>query len=110
MRQIFAHDVGALLCLGENECALQNRLDEVADTFRTPRRIRRIELFRSLNILREERDMGRHALVAGSPNVGMRGIGFLHQRPEQAGIVRQLAAQNFSAEIDVAEQPLQRVG
>ena len=53
--------------------------------------------------------MGRRALVAGGANVGMGGMGFLQQRAEVAGVVGRLAAQDLTAEIDVAEQPIQRI-
>jgi predicted XRE-type DNA-binding protein len=49
MREALAHDLGALLCLGEDECALQNGLDEIANAFGAPRRIRRVELLRGLD-------------------------------------------------------------
>src|ERR1700722_11370797 len=103
MREAFAHYLGTALRLGENECALQNRLNEIADAFRAPWGIRRVELPCRLDIPRDDGDVARCSLIAGSPNVGMRGVGFLQQRAEEAGVVRQIAAQNPGTEIDVAE-------
>src|SRR5208337_3073434 len=106
MRETFAHDLRTLLCLGEDECALQNRLDEVADAFGAPWRIGRVELFCGGNIARNNRNMRGHPLVAGGADIGMRGVGFLNQRAKETGVVRQIALQNLATKIDIAEQPL----
>jgi hypothetical protein len=47
---VTTHDLGALLCLGEDERALQDRLDKVTDAFRAPQRMGRVKLFRRFNI------------------------------------------------------------
>ena len=110
MRETFAHDLGALLCLGEDECALQNRLNEIADAFRAPRRIGRITLFGGLKVARQHFDMFRHAAIARRPDVRMRGIDFLDQRAHQAGVLGDLALQHRCAELDIAEQALTGIG
>src|SRR5208283_1972515 len=64
MRETLAHHLGALLRLGEDECALQDRLDEIADACRAPRRIGRVEPLRGLDVARQNGDMRRQAPVA----------------------------------------------
>ncbi len=50
MCQALAHDIRALLCLGKNEAALQDSLNEVAHAIRTPPRFRGVESFGGFDI------------------------------------------------------------
>jgi hypothetical protein len=70
MREALACHLGALLCLGEDERALQNRLNEIADARRAPRRIRRIEPLCGFDVARQDGDVPRQDLVAGGADVG----------------------------------------
>ena len=109
MREAVARDLGALRRLGVDERALQDRLDEIADAFGGPGRLRRIAALGGFDVGDQHGDVRRHALLAGGANVGVGRVGLLHQRAEQAGVVGQFALQDLGAEIDVAEQALQRV-
>jgi hypothetical protein len=109
VRETFARDLGALLHLREYECALQDRLDKIADSLRAPGRIRRIEPLCVFDISRQFGDMGGQGVVTGSTNVGVCRVGFLNQRAEQTRVIWQFALQNLAAKIDVAEQAFERV-
>ena len=103
MRETLAHDLGALLCLGEDERALQNRLNEIADAFGAPWGVRRIKQLGGFNIAGDDCNVCGHALVASGANLRMRRVGFLHERAKQTGVVGQVAPQNLRPKIDVAE-------
>jgi hypothetical protein len=47
--------------------------------------------------------MRRKTLLAGGADFGMGCVSLLQQRAEKTRVVRQFAAQEFDAEIDVAE-------
>ncbi len=109
MRETLAHDLGALLCLGEDDRALQNRLNEIADAFGAPWRLRRIKPLGGFNIAGDDCNVFGHAFVAGGANLRMRRVGLLHEHAKQTGVVGQVALQNLHPKIDVAEKALQRV-
>src|ERR1700689_2131113 len=109
MREALPSDFGTLLSLGENERALHDRLDEHAEAFGAPGRIRRIKTLRSFDIAGERVVVRRKAPLAGLADVGMGRVRLLEQRAEKARVVRQVAAQDADAKIDIAKEAIKRV-
>ena len=102
-------DLRVLLRFGEDEAALQHALYEIADARRFPRRVGRVKLLRRGKIAGQHRDVvGQHA-VAGRAQRRVRCVNFLHRRADQAGVLRNLAAQHGDAQIDVAEDSVARI-
>jgi 3'-5' exonuclease len=102
-------DFRALLRLGENEGALEHALHEITDALGGPGSGLRVALFCGRKIASQFRHvLGQHAL-ARRAQIGMGGIDFLHRRAEEAGVLRNRAAQHCDAQIDVAEEAIARI-
>ncbi len=109
MSQVFAGNLGTLFRLGEDERALQHGLNEIADTLGAPARARRVALLGRFDIACQRFDVRRHAGIAGGAHGRMRGVGFLHQRSEQAGELRHVAGKNRDTEVHITEHSVARI-
>jgi hypothetical protein len=105
----FARNLRTLGGLGEDERALEDGLDEIADALGGPGRVGRIEVFGGLGVAGESFDMGGEGVFAGGAKVRVGGVGLLDEGAEQAGVVGQLAGEDGGAEVEVAEQAIDRV-
>jgi hypothetical protein len=74
MSKTLAHNLRALLCLSEDERALQIRLDKVADAFGAPWCGRRVKPLDGFNIA-GDCEMRRRAIAVFGANIGMRCLG-----------------------------------
>src|SRR5580698_1511850 len=103
MIEVLAHDLGTFLGLRKHEGALQNRLNEVTHGLGAPSSFWRIELLGRFEVRNECGDVPGQSAITGSPDVGVRGIRFLHQCSEQAGVVLQLADQYRASKLEIAD-------
>ena len=108
--QAFGGDPRPLPGLGQDEGALEHRLDMEREALRAPRRIRRVSALGFGDDLGHLCRVRADVRVARGANVGVRVVGLLDHRAEQASEVRQRALQDRDAEIHVTQQPLERVG
>ena len=108
--QAFGGDPRPLPGLGQDEGALEHRLDMEREAPCAPRRIRRVAALGFGDDLGNLRRVRADVRVARGPNVGVRVVGLLDHRAEQAGELRQRALQDRDAEIHVTQQPVERVG
>ncbi len=65
MGEALPRDLGTLFRLGEDERALQNGLNEIADAFRSPRRVRRVKPLRGFDVAGRDGDVGGQGVVTG---------------------------------------------
>ncbi len=101
---------GPLLGFGQNECPLQDALRVQRETRSGPRWMNLVLLNGCSDVGLECRRVIADALVAGFPNRRRRLVGLLQHGAHQAREFGQFAVQQRFAEIDVSEDPLQRIG
>ena len=94
--------------LGEDEGALQDGLDEIANAFGGPECVGGVEIFGGLDVAGEDFDVRGEGVLAGGAEVGVSGVGLLDKGAEQAGVVGQLAGEDGGAEVEVAEEAVDR--
>jgi hypothetical protein len=105
----FAGNLRALGGLGEDEGALKDRLDEVADAFGGPGCVGGVEILGGLDVSSEGFNVRGERVLAGGADVGVGRVGLLDKGAEQAGVVGQFAGENSGAEFEVAEEAVDGV-
>src|SRR3546814_917528 len=109
VRDAFACDRGVVRRLRQDEAALQHRLDMLREADRGDALGRAIKVDRRLNIGGERLAIGVDARLARGADAVARRIGFLHHRADEAGVIFRRSVEHRQPEIDMAEQPAQRI-
>ena len=110
MLQAVGGHLRALPGLGQDEGTLDHGLDVQRQAVGAPGCTGGVKPPRLGDVFRKHRAMHPKLRVAGLADGGVRVVDLLHQGAEQAGVVGQLALQDGDAKVDVAEQPVERVG
>ena len=96
--------------LGQDEGALDHCLHVEGETFCAPRRVGCIAASGFGDVLGHCRRVCADVPIARSAKRGVSVVSFLDHRAEQTGEIREGTLQDRDAEVDVAQQPIERVG
>jgi len=115
--QVAAQMVDALGCgfralfgLGQDECALDGGLGVKSQAFRSPVPFHAALTDGFFDVGHEGGRVAGDALAAGLADGRMRVIDFLDHGSDQASEAGKLASQDGFAEIDISQQPIDRIG
>src|SRR5690349_13544786 len=97
------------LSLGEHERALDYGLRVKRQAFGGERARHAMVPHRGLDVRLQRLRVAGDAVLASQPDRRVRAISLLHHCADEAGELRQLAADDLLSEIDIAEQPVQRI-
>jgi len=98
-----------VLCLGENEGALDDNLSVVGETFSGPVGLKVVSGHGGGNVGLELVSVRGHIAVAGLADVGIGLVRLLNHGAKEAGELGKLAEQDSFAEVDVTEEAVEKV-
>jgi len=103
-------DVAVMFRFGKNERALESGLRVKREALRCPVWMHAAFANRFLDVRDQRRRMRADTAIAGVTNIRVGVVDFLHHGARKAGKIHQLSLQHRLAQVNVSQEPIERVG